>query len=171
MTVLLSRPRLLLSIFDFPTLRRKRLGHGGGMMCKIVVDRHAIGSPDHFEPTLHARKSPQSLSDSLGADADLGRYGYGGQRVPHVVRADERHIEYAERRPAASDTKARRRASRFQIMGLPVDVVAKTKRFDARDVAPSRPLALSAPSSGPRRLDQPDQPSKASERRGPVMSA
>ena len=53
------------------------------------------------------RRRPSAIRSD--AHADLGRDGDRRQRVANVVRADERHLEAAKRRPAAPDLKPRRR--------------------------------------------------------------
>ena len=94
-----STPQFHERLCDSPSLPSsplqpgQRFGDRGRMMREVVVDRDAVGRPDDLEPALDAgeRRRPSAMRSAL--DADLGRDGDGRQRVPHVVRADERHLE------------------------------------------------------------------------------
>src|SRR3989441_871544 len=109
-----------------------RLGDRGRMMREIVVHRDAVRRADHFEPPLDAGKQTQPFGDPLGADANVGRDRHGRQRIPHVVRADEWHVEQPKRRAAATDLEPRRRTRRFEIVRLPVDPVSHAEGLDPR---------------------------------------
>ena len=112
------------------------------MMREVVVDRHAVRRADDLEPPLDAGERPQPLGDPLGADADLGRHRDRRQRVAHVVRAEQRHLE--RRRTA---TRCRRtlnrvdRAGRLEIVRLPVDVRRQCRTSATRETRRRRQRA------------------------------
>jgi hypothetical protein len=66
------------------------------MMGEIVEDRHTVGLANQLEPALDPGEPPQRQANPLGVDAHLGRNGQRGQRVPDVVRTEQRHFELAE---------------------------------------------------------------------------
>src|SRR5262245_11991490 len=109
-----------------------RLGDRSRMMREIVVDGDAVGAADYFEPALDAGEKAQTLANALGADADLGCDRHRGEGVPHVVGANERHLEGAERRPAAPNLEAGHRSGRLDVVRLPVDIISGAERLDAR---------------------------------------
>ena len=72
----------------------ERFGDRRRMVREVVVDRHAVGDADDFEPPLDARErraGPRRSRSTL--DADLGRHRNRRQRIAHVVRAEQRHLE------------------------------------------------------------------------------
>src|SRR3954452_19864534 len=111
----------------------KRLGDRRRMMREIVVNRDAVGDADDLQPPLDAGEGAQAAGDPLRADADLGGDGNRGGLIPHVVGADERHLEDTERGAAAPDLESRRCTGSLEIVRLPVGVLARAERLHARD--------------------------------------
>ena len=84
------------------------------------------------------RRRPSAIRSALMPD--FRRHRDRRQRVPDVVRADERHLERAERRPAAPDVKSRRRARAARGRAP-----ASRRRRRCRTSPPARRAAPSAP--------------------------
>src|SRR5437764_246614 len=99
-------------------------------MRQAVDIAHAGGSAatpgvaERVQTAFDAEECPQAVSDALDADADFGGDGNRRERVSDVVGADERQLEGAERRAAASHAEPRRGAGRLEIVSLPIAVVA-----------------------------------------------
>ena len=105
----------------------ERFRDGGRMVREVVVHRHAVRHADDLEPPLDAGKGAQSLGNPRRADADFRRHRDRRGRIAHVVGADQRQLEHAERHPAAPHVEPGRRAGRLQIVGLPVHVVGRCR--------------------------------------------
>ena len=135
----------------------QRLGNRGRMMREVVVDRDAVGDADDLQPALDAAERPQPFGDRVGARARLRvADGDRGQRVADVVGAEQRHLERAERRPAAphpepsSTSGAASRSCACQ--STPSASAERLDRATARAREPAPRVGLSAPSSSrPRR--------------------
>ena len=111
---------------------RQGFGHRRWMVCEVVDHRHAAGNADHFEPPLHAGKGPQAFAHAHGVDADRGGHRDGGERIPDVVGAEQRHLELAEGRAVAPHTEAGGRRPGDEVVRLPVETVAGAERLHTR---------------------------------------
>src|SRR5439155_16407591 len=60
------------------------------------------------------------------------RNGNCRRGVAYVVNADERQLERAERRTATTYVESRRALVRLDVVRLPIDVLARAERLDAR---------------------------------------
>ena len=112
-----------------------------GMVREVVVHRHAACHTNDFEAALHARERPQPLADPHFVDADVGRDGNGSQRVAHVVRAEQRHLELTEGQTHGdAHGNAWRSSPAREIVRLPVEIRAR-----CRTSARARPRDRPAP--------------------------
>ena len=121
--------------------RQQRLGDGRRVVREVVVDRHARHGADRLEPALHALETPQALGQRGGVDAHGVADGQRRQRVAHVVRAEQRHLERAA---ACAPRAARRRSSR------PAPPGGRSRASPPRPTGrTSRPATARTPSSPP----------------------
>ena len=100
------------------------------MMRKVVVDGHAARRPSMLQPAANALEASERRRHRVGAQSNRRADGDRGERIAHVVGAQERHLEAPCGNSASSDPKGRRRAAHNQIMGLPIRPVRQAERFD-----------------------------------------
>src|SRR5436309_15117158 len=110
----------------------ERFGDGCRMVREIVVHRDAVSNADHFQPAFDAGEQREPFGDPFGSETDLHRNGNCRRGVAYVVNADERQLERAERRTATTYVESRRAFDRLDVVRLPIDVLARAERLDAR---------------------------------------
>ena len=125
----------------------QRFGDRRRMVGKVVVHRHAASGSHDFQSPLDAGEPAQPLGDPLGRNPDVSRDRNGGVALRTLCAPTSGTSKVPYGAPRTPDLEPRRRASRLEIVRLPIQALGCAEGLDSRlggAGQPARPLAVSA---------------------------